>query len=487
MEKKNTSDEFSVNLRDLLCAVLLKWRLLLLAGVLFAGVYALYTMRPSGGSSAPAESEQSGEASLQMDQYKANMAALDLSIAGLRELLAEANSYLSESVLMKIRPYSKAVSRGTAEIRAGSGDPADLAHLTDMAIRILKDYDTLSEMADELGTEPKYISELISVEVSRSGSGQNTVIKTGDEVQESDSVQTVTIKHEDITDTGGHAALISIETIGTDEETAHMLYEKAGEMLKERFGEDDRVKSGTVEISSAVTTVEIDRTLFAKQAEAFNQVTSLNKSLQNALDESRVVEKPETASDQGKSAGFSLKKTAAAGLAGILAAAVLFAFLFVVSPSVRSGDDIRRMFGIRCLGDYGTKTAHKLLRGVDRAVIRFVRGESERETGETDALIAQGIRNLAEGKKVLVTGSGNPGDISSFAGNIRELLMKAGSETAILCEPGLGKRADAAKAAAESDAVLLAEAAGKASVREVKEEIECARDAGADVLGYVLL
>ena len=86
-----------------------------------------------------------------------------------------------------------------------------------------------------------------------------------------------------------------------------------------------------------------------------------------------------------------------------------------------------------------------------------------------------------------MTGSGNPGDISSFAGNIRELLMKAGSETAILCEPGLGKRADAAKAAAESDAVLLAEAAGKASVREVKEEIECARDAGADVLGYVLL
>ena len=34
---------------------------------------------------------------------------------------------------------------------------------------------------------------------------------------------------------------------------------------------------------------------------------------------------------------------------------------------------------------------------------------------------------------------------------------------------------------------VKAEAAGKASVREVKEEIECARDAGADVLGYVLL
>ena len=441
MTQKPASEDISVNIRDLACFVLLKWRLILIAGILFAGCYAVWQTKGSSGNS---DAEHSDYIQEENARYRSNMEALEQSVSGLRSLLAERNAYFSDSVLMRIDPGAKAVTRGTVKLVPDESVPyEELEEKRSLYLSEMTGTEFLSDIAADEGTEPKYLIELI---------------RTGKR----------------------YSSVITLETWGITEEDSERLYRR----ITEKLSSAQRESGCTFEISDPISATEIDDELYLQKAEKYAQVTLMNKDLQSALDQSRTVEKPESA---GSGKSLSLKKTAAAGAAGVLAAAVLMTVLFLISPSVKGKEEIRQMYGLRFLGSCAGHSGSGLFSFIDRAISKGIRGERTVSLKESETRIAEQIRHYGQGRRILVTGSCSPDRIRKFAGDMETILKEEETDVILICEPGITENAAAAKAADASDMILFAEEAGRSAVSSVREEIICAREMGCEILGYVMI
>ena len=488
---KTSSDEISVDVRDLTCAVLLRWRIILLVGIIAAGAYfagqKIKSARNTGTDGT--EAEMTDRLPSEMDEYRANLSAIGFSIDGYRDLLREANDYLADSILLGIDPYAAPFTKGeiTLETEEGS-DLAALKALTAWYQDNLLSDSMLEPLAEEYGTQPRYLGELITLEIRSLSAPGGEVFYTVPAPSAEENVP----REETLTVVGGQpeakkgTAIMTLTVPGTDGEFSRTLFEKVCSCIREQNQGTAGIPH-SLSVGETVSGQKYDAALLAKRTEAYNMITTMNKNLQSALDQSRVVEKPESESAAG-GGSISKKKTLAVGLGGILGAVVLFALAYLVSPKIKNEREPARVFGLRYAGGSGRKIPKGIFWAPDRAIIRNLTGDAETREDETDRMIAANIGAFASGKTgILVTGSADPSKMEKLTERVNVLLAEAESGIVLTCRPDFIGSAEARAAAASSDGVLLAEETGRTTLKQMKNELDAAGDLGCDVIGYISL
>ena len=487
---ERTGDEISINVRDLIASVLLKWRLILLLGILAFIAYSGWQILEIRKSAPAAEVEPSETYTQELEIYNANIAALGKAIDTYRKRLADVQDYLDGSILLKINPFEKAQTRSYPEIRSGSTlSVYDLERLAEIYIAAISDYELLKEVAEKRGTEPRFITELVSLSTKalKDPTNELRVGTTGDDAE--NASETLTVLGEGVTDIANRSVAKMELSVGgiTTEETAS-LYEDIKQLLLEKSEELKKEYPHELVFGEPTSSVISDRNLLSMQTDRLGQVTSLNKSLQSALDQSRVVEKPSSGVSSVSGRTFSMKMSALAGAAGLLFGAVLAALLFLLSPAMKGRQDPARLLGLRFLGAYEQNDGKKLFGFVDRAVMKKFGGNTGSTKDETDRLVAEGIRHFAgESSQVAVSGNVDETRIGSLISSLQSVPDLKDSGICLISAPNLIGSADARRAAGEAGAVVLAEVTGKSSMAAVREEVQIARDLGCEVLGYVCL
>ena len=162
--------EQEIDLKDLFFAVLYRWRVLLLAAVLGACILGGYK-GISGGQSeeqnVPEGLEQEAE------QYDSVKAALEASIINLEITIEAQNHYITEAPIMQINPYNEAVASAELLIQSNELENGKIKNLLNGYEYALLNGSYLKEAAADVGTEPRYLKELLRVEQKEiNGEGQ---------------------------------------------------------------------------------------------------------------------------------------------------------------------------------------------------------------------------------------------------------------------------------------------------------------------------
>ena len=160
---ENERDSQAIYFKDLLFSAFYKWRAVLLAAVVFAGLLGGYKYLKNQDIRNTAPSETTVE----------SIARVEQEIVMAEEKLANQEAYLCQSLLMQLDPYS--VYEAGADVYVKT-DYQILPEMTyqnvDITKTLLRTYETLlrdqavlNEVAQQTGLDAKYLWELIKVEV----------------------------------------------------------------------------------------------------------------------------------------------------------------------------------------------------------------------------------------------------------------------------------------------------------------------------------
>ena len=505
-----STNEFSVNVKDMFCSALLRWRLILLAGILFAalgGAYEWRSVRKAAASRNTASQDSHAE---EQAAYSANVAAFKKSIAGIRQLIVKDNEYLENSVFMQIDPYAVAKSEGLVTLEVtGHTDAYELQKLAGRYIGAFGSADTQDLIAEENGMEPRYLAELetLSIEdiVVESG-GAVTVLSRGNGITEGTDSSKVGDGGAAGTGSGSSAEAAGGEAVQTESDSSAkemistvtlrltiigMTAEQSGKIYADAMSELEKAGEAIREtqphkadFAEPVTRIRIDTSILDKQAARLNLCVTYNTNLQNALNQSRVIEKP---SGGALSRRISKKKVVMAGAAGVLAMFALLLLLYLLDPRVKSEDDLAQQHGLKKLGACSRVVRQGPFAAIDWYILRSVGGHRDVSDEDAAAMIGINIENFAgSAKKILVTGMAPEDRVRAISEAAASQLLKDGSAIELSAEPNVLDRTEARKELAACDAVLLVESRGKTRYSEVREELRLAADMGRDVIGYVI-
>ena len=486
----NELDEMTISFKDLLCRILLRWRLMfvcmLLGAVLLGGIGYLKNAKKASVEKADVTNEQRiegyeetlTEADIQsvnaavdtywayqksckfMEEYRENSIRMKLDANRLPTIQLQ---YLIDTHYEAVYPV---VERKDMT--------ADIANSYQMKIRNTAVYEEIAEKMTD-GTDASYISELIT--------------------------------------TGMNNDLFFIIVNGMTEEdcqriadTLKVVIDKETERLRELYGDYDIVliDESYFEYASSELLEEQRRQI----ADYNNQIIAMNGLSANMTEEQKGYyealmkgEEPETTEKEapteteqagnGFQIGYVSKKyILLGGGAGIFLVCCYVACRYLVSACLRVKEDLEECFGIVNLGTIPVHKPKKKIMGcVDRWIISRLKENNSRFSEEDRYhMICAGIRigaKKSDMQSVYLTGVCN----DEFCEQIKALLcnkMEGSIETvrygkSVVYDP------ESLEMLVSSDGVVLVERINGSRYDELKKEIEICRQNQIKIIGSVIL
>lgn len=450
MDRKR--DEQVIYLKDLLFCALYKWKGILALAVVLAlvlgGVKAAGEWRDYQ-NSATNEAQK-----ISVERYEAKKDSLEKQVEDLRVGVQNQQTYIRESQLMKLDPYGFYEANLTVYVDTGYQiqpgmeyqDPDKTAAVISSYQVILTGEASLQAMADAMGTEPRYLLELIAIEVPVNTNTMLIRAKYADEA-------------------------------GTEKLLEQLL---------------QQIENARQQIASAITDHKISVVEQFVQKKLDANVDTLQKSetqrladliggLEGAQNELQWLQPPELS---------------AQGLKDVVKAAVIFAVIggvlgvflgvcvawasHIFGGKVYSARTLYNRTGLKvlgCVAETGSKDA----------VIRFLRrmeGRSVMDTQQQSRLVAACVKGACrDAKKLLVTGSL---DASAGEGVVQALTQAMPNVQIVSCG-SLLRDVAAVEALEECDQVLLIEKCQKSVCMDIEEQCRIVTDNGVKLAGCVLL
>lgn len=456
---ENQSYEQEIDLKDLMFAILHKWRGIIVTAVIvgiLAGGYKLGTGLSSKEDGAAAEKareayNQSMELYESMSQlYKSNLDTIQAQIQS-------QGDYIANSVLMKISPYHKNVAGAdvfvTVDPQEALGDRQIL--VSDPADTILRAYESLINSAElremeGLDIDGIYLKELVTTEVDYEGNS------------------------------------LSIQTTYTDEQGAKALLNALLEELQRQGGELQReFGNHRILIMNETSSVVADTKLYQRQQDAFNTLTALRTSLADKKDELGKMEKP--AAPSVISASASLKSGIKYGILGGALGAFLSIFyicaVFLMSDKVNSEKEMKNRFGLKLLGVFAQMPKKRAFSGIDRWLDRL-EGKSFKKPEEVYEIVAANVRNyMEENRNIMLLGGASMDRMSEVAKELKDRMP----EIEIQIGQDMGTSAETLKRLPGAGQVILVEERGVSQYQELQNQVELIRSLDKAIVGCIVL
>lgn len=458
----NSTYEQEIDLKDLMFAVLHKWRPIILIAVLLAivlgGFKGATTYKKQNDPEVIKEAEEKYQDDLEL--FNKNKATCEREIENLKTDIANQQEYLEKSIWINMSPYDVCESRVDLYITTDYEImPGMVYQNMDYTDTILQAYQALltssavmEDVAKTVGTEPRYLRELVSVSVGTNSGKLNHLL-------------TISVKHT----TKRDAQKVMDEII------EHM--NEMHEQVVASIGEH------TVNTVNNGVSASVDLSLADKQRSETERLTTLNDSLETKQKNLEDMEEPEkTVSSRTAALKSGIKYAVLGGVLGGFMVVFFVCVAFLMSDKVYSVRELKNRYKLKILGTMPVKN-RRVFGKIDAWLNRLEGRAGNVDEDAEYALIAANIRNYAESmKSILVTGSVDTAVLETVAGRLAADL--AGVK--VLVGGNMLQDVETIKKLPECDGVVLVEQCMNTKYSTVELEIERTTDLQKNVVGCVV-
>lgn len=458
----NSTYEQEIDLKDLMFAVLHKWRPIILVAVLLAvllgGFKGATTYKEQNDPDVIKEAEEKYQDDLEL--FNKNKETCEREIENLKTDIANQQEYLEKSIWINMSPYDVCESRVDLYITTDYEImPGMVYQNMDYTDTILQAYQALltssavmEDIAEKVGTEPRYLKELISVSVGTNSGKLNHLL-------------TISVKHT----TKQDAQKVMNEIIDHMNDMQEQVVASIGEH--------------TVNTVNKGVSASVDLSLADKQRSETERLTTLNDSLETKQKSLEDMEEPEkTVSSRTAALKSGIKYAILGGVLGGFVVVFFVCVAFLLSDKVYSARELKNRYKIKILGTMPIKN-RKVFGKIDAWLNRLEgRANSVDEEAEY-ALIAANIRNYAENmKSILVTGSVDAAVLQTVADKLSSDL----DGVDMVVGGNMLQDVETIKKLPECDGVVLVEQCMSTKYSTVELEIERTTDLQKSVVGCVV-
>lgn len=455
--------EQEIDLKDLMFAVLRKWRPIILIAIVFAlllgGLKTVKGIQQLGDEEFVKKNQETYQANL--DQYESTKTRLEREVKNLQDNIDSQQTYKEESILMNINPYDEYVSSTTLYIATDYEIMPGMTYQNpNSATSILKAYMSIAQngemynyvlgkMKSPLGI--RYLKELVKLEPDYNNNMLSITVIGDTEKRASDVMGWI---------------MDSIQT--------------SHQVVTESIGDHD------LNIVDQSQFVSVDLDLEQKQKEFSDNMAQLDTSLHDKTKELSDLKEPKSELLSRTSVLKSSIKYAILG--GVLGAFMMVFFIcvaFLMSDKLVSEKELRRRYGLMVLGCFKRDGKKKVFSFVDRWLDRMEGVTSrELEDSQTFEVIAANALNYVENvKNVLLVGTVDREALEKIQSGLSPML----SNVALSVGGNLSKEAQAIKEAASCDAVLIVEKRNQSLFSGIEQELDLVRSLDKKIVGFVVL
>lgn len=457
---ENRKNEHMIYLKDLIFAALYQWKKLLIAAVAlavllggFQGITGLIDLKNPEALEAITKQNQ-----IQQERYEAEVDSLEKQIETLRAQVRSQQEYLDNSLLMQLQPYSFYEASLVLYIDTDYQILPEMSYQNpNQSHAVIKAYeslllgnDCLQAMADAIGTEARYLKELLELEYN----------------EESESTDANVLR------IVGKAA--------TQEQAQQLLELLVGQVKLLQKSISSSVESHRYSIVEQATREAIDLDLADQQKAENDRLTTLLSAQTTAQASQAALTPPSLQSDSGKAV---LKKTVIfAVIGGVLAVFLGVVTLWVchiASSKIYSCRTLADRTGIKVLGALSGRLPKN---PIDAKLLSW-EGRALGDVQHQSQLLAVTIRSLGkDAKTLLLTGSTDPQSRQTLVQALTQALPGVQIENAedILSSTGALETLD------RCDRVVLVEQCHVSSYHDIDRRMELVADYGKQLLGCVV-
>lgn len=459
---ENRRYEQEVDLKDLLFAVLRRWRPIILVAIIFAillGGYKGYkniaTMNDPEAVKKRADADYEA-----MQTYELKKAGLEREIENLGKSIEGQQTYVDNSILMQINPYDEYVSNINLYVDTNFQImPGSVYQNFDATKSIISAYASLAQdgelsnfLSNELNVDAQYVQELIKVNPNYT---TNTL--------------GLSVKHE------------------TEEEC-----NRAVSLIIEFFKDkkkalEETVAEHSLNVVNEVTYATVDLDLETRQKNAFNNLSSMENSLNEKTSELAKLEEPKaTQVSMGSAIKSGIKYFILGGVLGGFMMVFFACVGFLMSDKVNGEKDLRKRFGVRVLGVFEDTGKKKAFSFVDKWLDKL-EGKKEAAVSEETvyAIVAANVDNyIGSLKTLLITGTVDENILKSVAEKLEKILGAKGIH--LTAAPNINRSPDTIKLAAQCEGVIFVEQIGFSTFTNIEKELDAFTQLNKTILGAVI-
>ncbi len=455
MESNNTYEQ-EIDLKDLMFAVLYRWRPIIAAAlilaVLLGGYRAVSAYRSQNDADVIAKAQKDYEDELVL--YQKNLENSEREIDNLVESIEEQQKYLEESTLMNMSPYDVWEAETVLFVKTDYQIMPDKVYqnlnYTDTILATyrtaLTNLEFLASVADQIGMDERYLEELV------------TVTAVG-------NLLTLQVRGENAARVEG----IMQALLDGVEDTKRQIRSTIGEH--------------TVSEVSSSQGSKVDLVLLDTQKTQSDRLKTLNDSLTSKREAYEKLEEPEAPSTSSAAAVKSgLKYAVLGGVLGAFVVVFVVCVVFLMSDKLYSAKELKNRYRVKILGSLPADGAKKEF--VIDAWLRKMEGRADGKNTDAEyGLIAANVSNYAEDvKDILVIGTADGQKISAIADGLKSRL--AGVKVTVGGD--VLRDEQALRKLPECGGVVLVEQCSRSTYSDVALEIEKARDLQKTLVGCVV-
>ncbi|MCI8536093.1 MAG: hypothetical protein HFG68_11120 [Hungatella sp.] len=461
MDYNNTYEQ-EIDLKELMFAVLHKWRIILAFAVGLALVLGGYKAVTSYMEQNDEETAQEAQEEYEKEllEYNKSIERCEREIDNLTKDIANQEEYLEKSILTNMSPYDVWEAKVELFIKTDYEIMPDMVYQNlDFTGTVLQSYQSaltstefMEKVASKAGTDTRYLRELVSINIGRVDNKVNNIL-------------TIQVRHE-------------------SEEKAKAILDDLLAGVNQFKGQiRSSIGNHTITEVSRSLGALVDLSLVDQQKNQTERLIQLNDSLQEKQTELDELEEPEpvvTAASAVLKGGIKY-----ALIGGVLGAFIVIFFvcvIFVMSDKLYSAKELKYRFRVKILGTLpvtGSKKTGKIDAWLDQMEGRAVNKDESHEY----SLIAANICNYTEeAKSLLVVGSAKEENISRVASELTDRL----SDMKVVFGGNLLNDEEGLKKLPECDGIVLVERCGESLYSAIELEIEKAHDLQKKVVGCVV-
>ena len=432
-EDENTRQ---VSLVRLLRCALMRWKLILLAGVVLGGLMGAYKILSIHSKKDQMIKEYDSYKTKQ-EVYKASVEQYKSTISNLQQAIDEKQDYIKNSLKMNL-DYVRCPESFAELTVAGTGEKPLTTAETVSIMNALYDEvyfgNSVSEIAEKRGMNSEYLRELISVKITPAASVVRVIVRAED-----------------------------------TENAKAIKGELLNKLLKEKVKGMSDFGDFKVTVVNEGTAQVFDAEIQNYQVAQNDALTKLQSSLYTAQNQSSGLTKPVAVDQYSKK--YMLINGIKLGLVG-LAAGMVLALAAIIVMIIRKGvilspEEIDGEFGLRTLADF-----------------------SDRKTEEAPALefMLARLENCMAGKEnreIGIVGSVSAEQIEKLASKLGERVPAAKDALKFVAIPDFMKDAAAFRKLGDMAGVILTEQIGKSDYMMVRKEIALIAESGRELVGTV--
>lgn len=463
----NDSYEQEIDLKELMFAVLHKWKLILAFGVIAALILGGIKGESAYLSENRPEAKKEAQETYQRElaSYQEQVASYEKEIENLETSITEQNDYLENSVLMNISPYDVWEASAVVFVKADDDGKSDLLFqnmaLTSAALQSyrssLSSAQFLEKIASEVGIESKYLRELITITVGKADDGLNPL--------------------------DGFYPLLVIQIQCGEEALAQEILDQILNGMSRFKGQIQAAVGEHVihEVSRSLGT-KVDLDLDGRQKLQRERLTGMVNARNLKKEEYKKLEEPKNVSASSGVVAIGIKYGLIGGVLGAFAVVFCICVAFVMSDKVYSPKELKYRFKLKLLGALPAERDKEEGR-VDKWLNRMEgRRQNLDEEAEYSLILANLNNYIGEAKSLLVIGGAREEWLARVAARLAERL----AGVTVVCGGNLLHDAQGLQKLPACDGVVLVEECGRSKYSNVELEIEKVGDMDKKILGCVV-